>query len=90
MDSSTYDLVSLALQLLIALVSLISAYQATRKLLPNPAKKEQKRELLENSSFMVQHHTTTSEQTRMLVEWMDLLLKHKGLEHSSSGPNASQ
>ena len=87
MDPNVAAIVMLALQVLqLALQSFVS-YHTTQKARQARERKTQRDELHQSMRFLTSKHEAVDQRTLTLQQWMDLLLTHKGLEHSSSTPS---
>lgn len=90
LDADIAAIVLLCLQIVQLLLQTYLGYHQAQKARRAEHKREQKKELMASVSFLTAKHAEVGERTATLQEWMDILLKHKNLPHSSStGMNTS-
>lgn len=87
MDPNVAAIAVLVLQVVqLALQSFVS-YHSARKSSQAKQRREQREQLHQSVAFLTSKHEAVDQRTMTLQQWMDLLLTHKGLEHSSSTPS---
>ncbi len=84
MDSDTKEIINLILQLLILLVSLITSYRTTRKLMTNSSRQRRKKELAQTLDFIQRHTDDNNGRLKSHDEMLRLLVGHFKLSSGGS------
>lgn len=84
MDESTKEIINLVLQLAILLVSLITSYHTTRKLMTQRSRHQRKKELVETVNFIVQQSVDSQGRLKSQDEMLRSLVGHFKLSSGNS------
>lgn len=87
LDATTAGIIVLVLQIVQLALQTFVSYHSARKSSQAAQRREQREQLHQSVAFLANKHETLDARTMTLQQWMDILLTHKNLEHSSSGQN---
>lgn len=89
MDANTAAIVVLVLQIIQLVFQTGQSYLSARKASQAAKRREERDRLHQSVAYLTTKHEVVDARTLTLQQWLDTLLTHKGLEHSSSGQNSN-
>ncbi len=87
LDPNVVAIVMVVLQIVQLLLQSFVSYHSARKVNQAKERRSQREQLHQSVAFLTSKHEAVDQRTLTLQQWMDLLLTHKGLEHSNSTPS---
>jgi hypothetical protein len=87
LDPAITGIVLLVLQIVQLMLQSYVSFHSAQKARTAKSRNIKREEMHSSVRFLTTKHEAVDQRTLTLQQWMDLLLTHKGLEHSSSTPS---